>query len=61
MTSYSFRHFHHNTPLRMIGRMIAPPVRMMLPYSYTRQKLRKRHFLMTDNTDLLKRAPHAPK
>ncbi len=28
-SSYWFRHFHHDTPLRMIGRMIAPSAQMM--------------------------------
>jgi hypothetical protein len=30
--------------MRMIVRMIAPPARMMLPYSYTRQKTQKTTF-----------------
>jgi len=33
----------------MTGPMIAPSARMMSLYSYTRQKLRKLRFLMTDN------------
>jgi len=34
----------------MIGQMIAPSARMMLPGSYDRQKLKKLRFSMTDNT-----------
>ena len=33
--------------------MIAPSARMISPGPYNRQKLRKLHFLMTDNNDLV--------
>src|SRR5215472_1698184 len=41
--------FRWNVPALMTGPMIAPSARMMSLYSYTRQKLRKLRFLMTDN------------